>query len=374
MNFGFLCYHINTMAERLKNIIEDIAADFLKSALALRYDICTCGQCQTDMLAYVLSRVPAKYTTTDIGALHTLMEQTRIEHQGAIARAVISAIEIISKNPRHELKEDKQRAFEVLLNKIFEERGLDFRHYRRELLKRRVALRMRANQVNSYSEYLHVLIKKPEEYDRLFETMCINVSEFFRDPEIWITVKYLFEDLIRRKNKENDTHLRIWSAGCANGEEAYSAAILLKDMLKYDISRYSVEIIGSDIDKKCINETGFARYPRESLRNVDESTLKRYFTSLLGGSYRLNKEIKDMVSFRYLDLIGQDYIENADVIFCRNVFIYFSRSLQEYLLTKFYKSLKTGGYLVMGRVETILREAKEIFEEVDFNARIYRKK
>lgn len=360
--------------KKLRNIVEDVAADFLKSALALRYDICTCDQCKNDMLAYVLSRVPAKYTTTDIGALHTIIEQTRLEHQAEIARAVLGAIEIISKHPRHALMEDKKQAFEILLNKIFEERGLDFRHYRREILKRRVALRMRTNGVRSYAEYLHLLIKKPEEYDRLFEVLCINVSEFFRDPQVWVTVKYLLETLVRLKNRTNDNSMRIWSAGCAGGEEPYSAAILLKEILKYDISKFSIEIIGSDVDKKCLSDAEATKYSKESLKNVDDKTLKRYFTALGAGTYRLNKEIKDMVKLQYLDLISQDFIGETDIIFCRNVFIYLNRSLQEFLLDKLYKSLKVGGYLVMGKVETILGEAKEIFAETDLNARIYQKK
>lgn len=363
------------MAEKkLKNIIEDIAADFINSALALRYDICTCAQCRNDILAYVLSRVPAKYATTDIGALHTIIEQTRVEHQAIVGRAVISAIEVVSQNPRHKLREDKKAAFEVLLNKIFEERGLDFRHYRRELLKRRVALRMRANQVNSYSEYLHLLIKKSEEYDKLFEVMCINVSEFLRDPQVWVTVKQLFEKLIRYKKQTNDNSIRIWSAGCASGEEPYSIAILLKELLNYDISKLSIEIIGTDVDKKCLNDAQAGKYSKQSLKNIDEKILKRYFSAPEQEVYRLNQEIKDMAKFQYLDLTSPDIIANADVIFCRNVFIYFSRSLQEHLLTKFYNALRNGGHLVMGKVETILREAGEIFEEVDFNARIYKKK
>lgn len=361
------------MAEMLKNIVEDIAADFLNIALMLRYDICTCPICRNDMLAYVLSRVPAKYITTEQGALHTIIEQTKVEHEAEIARAIISAIEIVSKNPRHALREDKKQTFQLLLNKIFEDRGLDFRHYRQEILKRRTALRMRANNVESYSEYLRLLIKKPEEYDKLFEVLYINVSEFFRDSEIWVTLKYLLENLIRQKTQRNERAIRIWSAGCANGEEPYSVAILLKEILKYGINQFSLEIIGTDIDKKCLRLAEIAEYSRDNLKNVDEKYLKSYFIALRR-NYQLKKEIKDMVRFQYLDLISQDIIAETDIVLCRNVFIYFERSLQEQLLMKFYRALKTGGYLIMGKVETILREAKEIFEEIDANAHIYRKK
>ncbi len=137
------------MAEKFKNIIEDIASDFLNITLSLRYDICTCKQCRNEMLAYTLSRVPAKYVTTEKGALHTIIEQERVEHQAEIVRAILEAIEKISKNPRHMLKENREQTFQLLLNKIFEDRGLDFRHYCQGMLKRRVAIRMRANKVDS---------------------------------------------------------------------------------------------------------------------------------------------------------------------------------------------------------------------------------
>jgi competence protein ComFB len=131
------------MHDKLKNIIEDIARDFLNSALTLRYDICTCAQCKNDMLAHVLSNVPAKYVTTEQGAMHTIMQQTRAEHQAEIARALLQAIEIISKNPRHEIKENKSQTFSLLLDKIKEDRNIDFRHYHQDLLRRRVAVRIK---------------------------------------------------------------------------------------------------------------------------------------------------------------------------------------------------------------------------------------
>ncbi len=167
--------------------------------------------------------------------------------------------------------------------------------------------------------------------------------------------------------------MRVWSAGCAGGEEPYSIAIELKEILKDDLPRFSLEIIGTDIDRKSLSAAETAEYPKESLKNADAKMLEKYFVACEGG-YKLNEEIKDMVGFQYRDLISQDHIEETDVVLCRNVFIYFDRSLQEHLLMKFYKSLKPGGYLIMGKVETILGEAKEIFEEIDVNARIYRKK
>lgn len=361
------------MGEKLRNIIEDVARDFLNQILVLRFDICTCPICKNDMLAYVLSRVPAKYVTTEQGALYTLIEQTKVEYEAEIGRQVIAAIEIVGKNPRHHLIEDKDKQFGLLLDKIRQDRGVDFRHYHRELLKRRMALRVRANNSSSYSEYLRLLIKDPEEYDKLFETLCINVSEFFRDLEVWVTVKYLLGNLIRQKIQNNDKSIKIWSAGCACGEEAYSIAITLKEILK-DKPDFSAKIYATDIDKACLRNISKAEYQKEQLKNVDSQYLNKYFTALENKNYKLKTVIKDMVESQYQDLTSAELIPETDMVFCRNVFIYFNRSLQEQILMSFYRSLKSKGYMIMGKVEIIVSEAKEIFEEIDGNAHIYQKK
>jgi len=361
------------MADKLRNIIEDIAVDFLNSALTTRIDICTCSKCKNDMLAYVLSRVPAKYVTTEFGALHTIIEQTKLEKEAEVGRATIAAIDIISKSPRHEVKENKEATFQLLLDKIYQDRGLDFRHYHSDLIKRRIAMRMNLNKVSSLSEYLMYLINNPHEYDKLFEVLCINVSEFFRDPPVWETMTPIIKDLILQKNGKPGEKLNIWSAACAYGEEPYSIAILLKELLKQTGATVGLEINATDLDPKALRASHKADYPKTAVKNVKSEYLKAYFTAQLN-SLKLKDEIKDMVSFKPLDLIASDYIKNTDIIFCRNVFIYFTRSLQDQLLMKFFHSLKTGGYLVMGITETMWPEAKEIFEEVSANCRIYRKR
>ena len=361
------------MASKLKNIIEDIARAHLNTALTLRYDICTCSLCKNDMLAFVLSRVPARYVTTEQGALYTIFQQYRTEHQAEITRAIAEAIELISKNPHHKIKEDKNQVFQLLLEKIHNDRGLDFRHYHQDLLKRRVAIRLRSAGLNSYSDYLLVLMENPEEYDKLFETLCINVSEFFRDPEVWETMRTLFQNILHHKKTEHNPSIRIWSAGCANGEEPYSIAIMLKELLFNDSANYRIEIASTDVDPKCMKFAQKGVYLKSSLKNVSKELLNKYFTPDDDG-FRINDEIRELISFSYLDLTSPDLIKNADVILCRNVFIYFDNNLQKDLLIKFHNALRPKGYLVMGKSETLIQEAKEMFEGTDLNARIYRKK
>lgn len=363
------------MGELLKNIIENIALDFLNKALETRQDICTCQICRNDMMAYVLCHVPAKYVTTEKGALYTIIAQTRVEKEAEVGRAVLNAIETVSKHPRHEISADQDQAFQLLLDKIYEDRGLDFRHYHHELLKRRLTIRMRLNKVETLSDYMMILINNAHEYDKLFEVLCINVSEFYRDPDVWVVARKLIEDLIKLKVKENEKNLIIWSAACAYGEEPYSIAIMIKDILRsIDAKSLKIDIYATDIDPKALRACQKAEYPKTGLRNVKEEHLKLYFSPVFGGNYKLSEEIKKMVTFSTLDLIASDFIKNTDVVFCRNVFIYFTRSLQDQLLMKFYKSLKNGGYLILGKTETMWQEAQSIFGEVDGTERIYKKK
>ncbi len=367
----FLWYTV-AMAEKLKNIIEDIATDFMDNCLAMRYHICTYPSCKKDMLAYVLSHVPAKYVTTDKGALHIIIDQTRLEKEAEIARAVISAVEIVSKNPRHAMKEDRNQAFQLLLNKILEDRGLDFRHYHQELLKRRVAIRMRAHKVTSFSEYLMVLLRTPQEYDKLFAILCINVSEFFRDTDVWIELKNTIKEVVQQKASRNDRVLIIWSSACATGEEPYSLAIMLKDAFGSEIKNFALQIIASDIDPKALRASDKAEYQSRVMRNLSKEQVEKYFTQLNSDTWKIKDEIKNMVTFKSTDLISSEFTKNIDIILCRNVFIYFTRSLQDQILMKFYHSLREGGYLIIGKTETMWAEAKQIFEEVNALTRIYK--
>ncbi len=353
------------MLEEQKNIIEPLAIEFLNNALMLRYDICTCQICKDGMLSLILSKVTLEQ--------QTVMPPEKAKYRREIAHAGLSAIEIVSKNPSHRLSEDRERSFRALLEQIFQDRGLDFRQYHEGVIKRKIAVRMHSHSLESYRDYGRLLTKKPEEFDKLLEELCINVSEFFRDKEVWITVRYLLENLVKQKKLKGDTSLRIWSAGCANGEEPYSLAIMLHEILKLEAQPFGLELVATDIDRKALRTACAGVYPKENVKNAEGRYLKNYFVMLDNGNYQLKNEIMGMVKFQYLDLIRDDIIKETDLIICRNVFIYFNRSLQEQLLRKFYNSLKAGGYLVMGKAETLLGELKEIFKEIDLNARIYQK-
>jgi chemotaxis protein methyltransferase CheR len=359
------------METKTFNIIEEIARTNINRMLDLRYDICTCQQCRQDILAETLSKLQPMALTIPPDELENTIKQISAERQAEINHTIIQTIEKIGNKPNHPIVEDRKKALKLLIDKILHERNVDFRNYHLDLLKRRFAVRIRANGLASYAEYTRLLTKNPREYDKLFETLCINVSEFYRDPPIWITLHYLFENLIRIKQQHGDKTIHIWSAGCANGEEPYSIAILLTEMIRNNAS-FNFEITATDIDKTSMNLAQKAIYQKDILKNLDKKFITRYFI-LTPEGFQLKSEIKKLVEFKYLDLTSQAFPSNIDVIFCRNVFIYFNRDLQEQLLRKFHAALNPGGYLVLGQAESMVQEVRKLFEDTDSNARIYKK-
>ncbi len=349
--------------------LEDLAAEIINSSLNYRYDICSCQRCKNDIVKHVIAKICASSAHPDLNN----PEETRTFYQREINRLMFTAIEYVGEHPSHIDPEDRKKTFLALLHKISEERGLDLRNYHSEILKRRIALRLKHHSIASYSKYIEFLTRNPREYDRLFETLCINVSEFFRDPPVWVTIQYLLENLIAAKIKNKQSSIFLWSAGCANGEEPYSIAITLKEALRGITQITKIEILATDVDKACLNFAQKAEYSKDSLKNCSPKILARYF-GLCEGKFLIKEETKNLVGFDYLDLTSQDYPKNIDVLTCRNVFIYFNRQLQKQILDKFCHCLVPGGYLILGKSEALGLEYENCLETVDTNARIYRKR
>lgn len=354
------------------NLVEEALRPSLDQALNMRYDICTCIHCRGAMLRAATNEAGGQTVFLAAEELPAAIAQLRASRGAELNHALFKAIEQISTHPPHALREDFHKSFKDLLEKIRRERNLDLRNYHLALLKRRLALRIRANGLNSYGDYIRFIDKSPKEYDKLFETLCINVSEFFRDTPIWVTVQYLFENMLRQRSKTTDKHLRIWSAGCACGEEAYTIAIVLSEVIAGLHLHLLPQIIATDIDKSCLHSAKKAEYRAEALKNVNEKLLEKYFLNV-AGTFRLKEDIRKLVEVDYLDLTADAFLKDMDVIFCRNVFIYFNRQLQDELLRKFHTSLKPGGFLVLGSAESLSLDLKKLFEEVDANARIFRR-
>lgn len=264
-------------------------------------------------------------------------------------------------------------AFEMLKKKILKERGFECSQYRERYLKRRFAVRMRRHNIGSYREYMRILDEDKEEYNRLFNDLTVNVTEFFRNPETFrVLERDILPKIIERKKGENKNLIRVWSAGCASGEEAYTIAILFHEVLKDEIENFYIKIIGTDIHEQSIENAKRGEYNKDSLKNVEPRILRKYFES--DDVYRVKDDVKRIVAFGKHDLVNDDNFIMLDLIICRNVVIYFSKELQTRLYQNFYDSLNNEGYLVIGKSEALLGKAAELFEAVNVKERIYKKR
>lgn len=351
-----------------KNIMEDIIDDLFERLLALRFDICRCELCRRAMFDMVLNKFPPEYVERGKDDYRERFVVLSNKYFRSVIEEISKAINYVNKNPPHKIDIDREGGFNQLIERIYQDRGLDFSQYHRSLLKRRVALRLRANKLNSYTEYLTVLAENPYEYEKLFEVLTINVSEFFRDKHVWDGIEKLLRRLLVHVI-QHQMPLKIWSAGCANGEEPYSLAILIKEI---NASK-PIEIYGTDIDADSVSTARRGIYQKNKLKNVAKPLLEKYFVPLENDQYILKDEIKKMVHFKRHDLINDIILPEVDILICRNVFIYFTKPLQEQILNKFYHALKEKGYLIIGQSESILSEARLIFKDVDLVSRIYQK-
>ena len=272
-----------------------------------------------------------------------------------------------------------EEGFLQILDKVYKERGLDFRQYKESSLRRRIKRRLGGRNVASCQEYLKVLDTDPEEYKRLADCLTIKVTDFFRNPEVWqILREGVLPEVIRekiKKRKENEGFkpvLRIWSAGCATGQEVYSMAILLDQLLRERKDDLEVIIWGTDIDKESLLKAQQAEYKSDMIKGVPQKVLSNYFD--FNDNFKLKSHVTDMVYFKSHDLVMNEPLRHMDMILCRNVVIYFERPLQEKVFMDFYHGLSGGGYLFLGKAETLIGPAKQRFEVIDKRWRIYQKK
>jgi len=264
-------------------------------------------------------------------------------------------------------------AFEYLKKKI-RSIGINCSGYKDEFLKRRLEGRMRLLGIVTYADYAHYLEKYPSEFNDLYDALTINVSEFFRDASVWSALRHsILPAMMKDKLASGRKEIRVWSAGCADGEEAYSHAILILETLAYLSRSFKIEVLGTDIDTPSLNRAKKGVYPPSRLRLVDKSILQRYFIPSAGGTFTISQPVKDLVTFKHHDLFTPPQSADFDLISCRNVIIYFSRELQQALFQNFCNALVPGGYLILGKVETLFGEAACRFTGENLPERIYKK-
>src|SRR5215217_4693362 len=262
------------------------------------------------------------------------------------------------------------RDLEVLLDYLRRSRGFDFTGYKRTSLSRRIQKRMQDVGVDSYLGYLDHLEVDPEEFTQLFNAILLNVTSFFRDPPTW---DYLAAEILPRilAEKGEDEQVRMWSAGCASGEEAYTLAMLAAEAMGADAVRERVKIYATDLDEEALNQARQARYAAKQVEGVPPELLERYFEHN-GDHYTFSKELRRLVIFGPHNLIQDAPIPRIDLLVCRNTLMYLNSETQAQVLARFSFALREGGYLLLGKAEMLLAHS-DLFSSVDLRRRVFRK-
>jgi two-component system, chemotaxis family, CheB/CheR fusion protein len=265
---------------------------------------------------------------------------------------------------------DDDRDLEVLLDYLRRSRGFDFTGYKRTSLSRRIDKRMHAVGADGYLSYLDHLEVDPEEFTHLFNTILINVTSFFRDPPTW---DFLSAEVLSQlaERKPDGEPIRLWSAGCASGEEAYSLAMATAEALGAEAMRERVKIYATDVDEEALNQARQARYSPRQVEGVSPELLERYFERN-GQSYVFSKDLRRSVIFGRHDLIQDAPISRIDLLVCRNTLMYLNSETQSHVLARFSFALREGGYLLLGKAEMLLAHSN-LFTAVDLKRRVFQK-
>ncbi|GCE08822.1 CheR family methyltransferase [Dictyobacter aurantiacus] len=271
------------------------------------------------------------------------------------------------------IQQSEEKVEDVLrdiLELVSRQASIDFRPYKTSTILRRVARRMAVTHSRSMREYAQYLKATPEEVGELVKAFLINVTQFFRDAEAFSYLRNeILPKLITRARTRNRV-LRFWAAGCATGEEPYSLAMLLTDMLGAELLEWSVKIFATDLDEAAINFARRGIYAESLLKGIPKEYRERFFEPIDNG-YRISKALRQMVIFGQQDLSRSAPFPRIDLVLCRNVLIYFTPELQEYVLNQFAFSLSPDGYLFLGKAETV-RPVQSFYELINKQWKVYR--
>ena len=240
--------------------------------------------------------------------------------------------------------------FERFRKTIYDESGITFSATNRPILDSRIKEILREKKLDSVDDYYKLITSDHEEMKRMLDAVTTNLTRFFRNqPHFDALEKYVIPHVLEEKKKTGDKTVRVWSAGCSTGEEPYTIAILLKRILPVG---YDFQVTASDISLKSlmVGQSGF--YADNKVDGIPPDYLSQYFTKSAGG-YQVNKEIMSKVKFDYHNLKNDSGMRNLDVIFCRNVMIYFDEPAQLVVLNRFWNSMASHSYLFIGHSESL---------------------
>lgn len=250
--------------------------------------------------------------------------------------------------------------------------NVDFVDYKVATIQRRILRRMNINRVDELADYVKLLHRNPPEVEALYHDVLINVTGFFRNPGVFESLReVVYPKLLLERNLSEA--VRVWVPGCSTGEETYSHAIALVEILSELRVEVPIQIFGTDLSESAIQRARTGFYKESVASELSEIRLRRFFHKVPEG-YQISKSIRDMCVFARQNVFSDPPFSRMDLISCRNVLIYLSPVLQKKVIPIFHYALKEGGFLLVGNTEGLLRSGAEIFDLVDRKAKIYQKK
>ncbi len=268
--------------------------------------------------------------------------------------------------------ENQDREFEELLTMIKESRGTDFTGYKRSTLMRRIGRRMAAVGLTTFGEYRDYLEAQPGEHAQLFDSLLINVTSFFRDRAAWDAFReQVLVPLPAERAVSPARPLRVWSAGCSTGEEAYTLAILLAEELGLDRFRQSVKIYATDLDEDALQIARTGAYAERQLKEMPEELLARYFEQV-ETKFVFRRDLRRQVIFGRNDLTQDAPISRVDLLVIRNTLMYFNSETQAHILRRLHFAMADPGYIFLGKAEMLINHT-DWFEPIDLRMRLFRK-
>jgi two-component system, chemotaxis family, CheB/CheR fusion protein len=273
-------------------------------------------------------------------------------------------------SPEPETETADNQDLEALLEYLRDSRGFDFSGYKRATLERRIRKRMGEVEVETYNDYIGFLEANPREFSELFNTILINVTGFFRDGDAW---DYLRDEILPElvASVPDDEQIRVWSAGCASGQEAYTAAICLLEVLGEETFKRRVKIYATDIDEEALAEARAAVYPPKAFEDLPQELIDKYFVEN-GRGLGFRPDLRRSVIFGRNELLQDAPISRIDLLICRNVLMYFTVEAQTRILSQLNFALRDRGFLFLGKSEMLVRHS-DFFTPVDIKRRVFRR-
>ncbi|NEQ21953.1 MAG: protein-glutamate O-methyltransferase CheR [Microcoleus sp. SIO2G3] len=262
------------------------------------------------------------------------------------------------------------KAFEALLNYLKQSRGFDFTGYKRPSLMRLTKKRMQRVGIDSFNDYQDYLEANSLEVNQLFDALLLNVTTFFRDPPAW---KCIAQEVVPRilEAKPDNEPIRVWSAACASGEEAYTIAMILAEALGEEEYRKRVKVYATDLDEEAVAHGRFGAYDIREFRDVPDELFNKYFDqSKTVCTFR--SDLRRNVIFGHINLVQDPPIGRLDLLICRNILMYFNAETQARVLARFHFALNDTGFLFVGKAEMLVTKAN-LFTPFKLKYRIFTK-